>query len=121
MSPRSSARTIDECIAEAPPQAREAMAQVRAIVRAVAPEATETIAYAMPTFDLDGKHLVHFAGYARHIGLYPLPAAIRTFSGELKRYKHAKGSIQFPLDELLPVDLIRRIVEYRVRERRGEG
>jgi uncharacterized protein YdhG (YjbR/CyaY superfamily) len=97
------------------------MAQVRAIVRAVAPEATETIAYAMPTFDLDGKHLVHFAGYARHIGLYPLPAAIRTFSGELKRYKHAKGSIQFPLDELLPVDLIRRIVEYRVRERRGEG
>jgi uncharacterized protein YdhG (YjbR/CyaY superfamily) len=121
MSPRSSARTIDECIAEAPSQAREAMAQMRALIRAAAPEATETIAYAIPTFDLDGKHLVHFAGCARHIGLYPLPAAIRAFAGELRQYKHARGSIQFPLGEPLPADLIRRIVEFRVRERRGEG
>ena len=121
MPSRPGARTVDDFIAEAPPQAREAMAQIRAIIKAVAPTATETIAYGIPTFDLHGKHLVHFAGYEHHVGLYPLPGGIEAFRDELKPYKQGKGSVQFPLDAPLPADLIRRIVEHRVRERSGRG
>jgi uncharacterized protein YdhG (YjbR/CyaY superfamily) len=89
---------------------------VRELIRASAPEATEAISYAMPTFDLNGRHLVHFAGYARHIGFYPIPTGMEAFKEELSRYKTGKGSVQFPLDQPLPRDLIRRIVEFRVEE-----
>ena len=84
------------------------------MIRSVAPAAIETMSYAIPTFDLNGKHLVHFAGYAKHIGFYPTPAAIEAFQDELDGYTRAKGSVQFPLNQPLPVDLIRRMVEFRV-------
>ncbi len=86
------------------------------LIRVHAPEATETISYAMPTFDLNGRHLVHFAGYPRHIGFYPIPSGMEAFKEELSGYKTGKGSVQFPLDQPLPRDLIRRIVEFRVAE-----
>ena len=69
----------------------------------------------MPTFYLKGN-LVHFAAFARHIGFYPVPSGIEAFKTELAAYKQGKGSVQFPLDEPLPLDLVRRIVEYRVSE-----
>ena len=116
MATRSTARTIDEYVAEFPPRTREALEQVRALVKDTAPEATETISYAIPTFDLKGKHLVHFAGYARHIGFYPVPSGMEAFKEELAPYKQGKGSVQFPLSEPMPTDLIRRIVEFRVGE-----
>ena len=109
------AATIDAYIARFPPATRELLQAMRAIIRSAAPDATETISYAIPTFDLDG-HLVHFAGYARHVGFYPGASGIEAFKAELGRYKSAKGSVQFPLDEPLPEDLIRRIVEFRVAE-----
>lgn len=121
MPARPPARDIDAYIAAAPPQSRQALAEIRAIIKAAAPEATEAISYSMAAFDLAGKHLVFFAGFERHVGLYPLPGAIEAFGAELKRYKMGKGSIQFPLDQPLPVDLIRRLVEYRVREKGGRG
>jgi len=86
------------------------------LVHELAPDATETISYAIPTFDLGGKHLVHFAGYEKHVGLYPAPSGMEAFKGDLKAYKTGKGSVQFPLEEPLPVDLIRRIVAFRVAE-----
>ena len=89
---------------------------MRALIRASAPDATETISYAIPTFDLNGKHLVHFAGYAKHIGFYPVPSAMEAFKEELEPYRSGKGSAQFPLGRPLPADLIRRIVEFRVVE-----
>ena len=89
---------------------------MRGLIRAAAPEANETISYRMPTFDLNGKHLVFFAGFAKHIGLYALPRAMDAFADELKSYKTGKGSIQFPLDRTLPADLITRMVKFRVRE-----
>jgi uncharacterized protein YdhG (YjbR/CyaY superfamily) len=92
------------------------LTQVRTIVRDAAPGATETISYAIPTFDLNGRHLVHFAGYAHHIGFYPIPSAAEAFKEELSIYKSGKGSVQFPLDRPMPTDLIRRIVEFRVEE-----
>lgn len=116
---RSSAATIDEYVTEFPPETREGLEEVRALIKTAAPEATETISYAIPTFDLNG-HLVHFAGYERHIGFYPGPSGIAAFKDELKPYKSAKGSVQFPLDRPLPMDLIRRMVEYRVAENAGK-
>ena len=116
MASRSSATTIDEYIAEFPPETQAKLEELRALIRSIAPEATETISYAIPTFDLNGKHLVHFAGYAKHIGLYPTPSGMVQFADELTPYRAGKGTAQFPLDEPLPTDLIRRIVEFRVGE-----
>jgi uncharacterized protein YdhG (YjbR/CyaY superfamily) len=116
MPARSTAASIDAYIAEFPPETKAVLEEVRALIREAAPEATETISYAIPTFDLNGKHLVHFAGYAKHVGFYPVPSAMTAFAEELAPYKSGKGSAQFPLGGPLPVDLIRRIVEYRVAE-----
>ena len=116
MAERSRARTIDEYITEFSPGTRRILEELRALIRDTAPDAVETISYAIPTFDLGDKHLVHFAGYERHIGFYPAPSGIAAFREELAAYKTAKGSVQFPLDEPLPADLIRRMVAFRVGE-----
>ncbi len=118
MAKRPAPNTIDEYIAGFPAATQKVLEEVRALISAAAPGATETISYAVPTFDLNG-HLVHFAGYRSHIGLYPGPSGIEAFREELKPYKSAKGSVQFPLDRPLPRDLIRRIVEFRVQESAG--
>jgi uncharacterized protein YdhG (YjbR/CyaY superfamily) len=116
MAKRSGARTIDAYIEDFPPETRAVLDEIRALIRDAAPEATETMSYAIPAFDLNGKHLVHFAGYATHVGFYPAPSGIAAFKQEVARYKHAKGSVQFPLGEPLPADLIRRMVAFRVAE-----
>jgi uncharacterized protein YdhG (YjbR/CyaY superfamily) len=116
---RSKATSTDEYIAEFPAATRALLEEMRALIAATAPEATETISYAIPTFDIDGRHLVHFAGYAHHIGFYPTSSGIDAFADELKAYKRGRGSVQFPLGRPLPADLIRRIVRARVAEVRG--
>ena len=120
MANRSTANSIDEYIAAFPPETQKALAELRALIKASAPDATETISYAIPTFDLNG-HLVHFAGYERHIGFYPTGRGIEAFKEELKPYKSGKGSVQFPLGRPMPTDLIRRIVEFRVEENAGKA
>jgi uncharacterized protein YdhG (YjbR/CyaY superfamily) len=120
MATTSTAGTIDEYMAGFPAETRKVLAELRALIKAAAPGATESISYAIPTFDLNGRHLVHFASYAKHIGLYPIPSGIEAFTEELKPYKQGKGSVQFPLDQPLPTDLIRRIVEFRVRANTGQ-
>lgn len=117
MADRSKATTIDEYIAEFPPETQELLEEMRAVIKGVAPEATETISYAIPTFDLYGRHLVHFAAFKNHIGFYPVPGGYEeAFKEELKPYKQGKGSVQFPLNKPIPWDLIRRMVEFRVQE-----
>ena len=116
MANRSTAGSIDEYIAEFPPETQKVLAEMRQLIHATAPGATETISYAIPTFDLNGKHLVHFAGFQHHIGFYPIPSGMQAFKEELSSYKQGKGSVQFPLDQPLPRDLIRRIVEFRAEE-----
>lgn len=116
MPDRSTARSIDEYIADFPPETRQVLEEMRELIRSSAPEATETISYAIPTFDLNGRHLVHFAGYKHHVGFYPVPSGIEAFKEELTPYKSGKGSAQFPLGKPIPEDLIRRIVEFRVEE-----
>jgi len=114
MTDDTASAAIDDHIARSAPEARAALRELRALIRATAPEANERISYGVPTFDLRGRHLVHFAGHARHIGFYPGADAIAAFDEELTPYKRAKGSVQFPVGRPLPVELIRRMVEFRV-------
>jgi uncharacterized protein YdhG (YjbR/CyaY superfamily) len=116
MADRSDASSIDEYIVEFPAETQKVLQELRALIRASAPEAVETMSYAIPTFDLHGRHLVHFAGYAHHVGFYPTASGIEAFRQELTPYKSAKGSVQFPLGRPLPAALISRMVEFRVRE-----
>jgi uncharacterized protein YdhG (YjbR/CyaY superfamily) len=107
--------SIDEYIATFPVDIQKILQEVRATIKTAAPQAEEKISYQMPTFDLKGN-LVHFAAFKNHIGLYPTPSGTEAFKRELVIYQGAKGSIKFPIDEPLPLDLIRRIVEFRVAE-----
>ncbi len=121
MDDRTTANAIDEYISGFPPETRRVLRQLRAVIRSAAPEATETISYGIPTFDLHGKHLVHFGGFARHVGFYPTPSGTEEFQQALAGYKSGKGSVQFRLDEPLPEDLVREIVAFRVREVEDEA
>lgn len=112
---RSIVTSVDAYIAGFPEHIQALLQSVRDTVRAAAPEAEERIAYQMPTYSQHGN-LVHFAAFKNHIGFYPAPSGIEAFAQELARYEGAKGSIRFPLDEPLPLDLIRRVVEYRLAE-----
>jgi uncharacterized protein YdhG (YjbR/CyaY superfamily) len=94
---------------------QETLHRIRAVIREAAPEATEKISYGMPTFYQKGN-LVHFGVHKHHIGFYPAPSGIDAFQEELAAYKGAKGSVQFPLDEPVPYQLIERIVRFRVAE-----
>ena len=87
MGNRSTANSIDEYIAEFPPETQRVLEELRALIKAAAPDAIETISYAIPTFDLNGHHLVHFAGYEKHIGFYPTGSGVEAFKEELEPYK----------------------------------
>jgi len=111
-------KTIDEYIADFPQDIQEILEKIRMTIREAAPEAEETIKYRIPTFTLKGN-LVHFAAFKKHIGFYPEPTGMEAFKDELSVYEGAKGSVQFPLDQPIPYDLISRIVEFRVKENLG--
>lgn len=106
---------INEYIATFPKNIQKLLQQIRSIIQKAAPEATEVISYAMPTFKLNGI-LVHFAAFQNHIGFYALPSGNEAFQKELSTYKTGKGSIQFPINEPLPEVLITEIVKFRVQE-----
>lgn len=109
------AENIDAYIAGFPKEVQTSLEQVRAAVKQASPEATETIKYTMPTFMLNGN-LVHFAAHKKHIGFYPVPTGDETFDKMLAPYQTSgKGTVQFPLDEPMPVALIIKIVRYQVK------
>ena len=108
--------TIDEYIKTFPKEVRTRLEKMRQTIRKTAPRAMEAISYQMPTFKLDGRNLVHFAGYKRHIGFYPVPSGVAAFKKELAPYVQGKGSVQFPLDRPLPYELVKKIVAFRVKE-----
>ena len=107
--------SIDEYIATFPPDIQAILQGLRATIRAAAPEAEEKISYQLPTYFLKGN-LVHFAAFKSHIGFYPAPSGIEAFQQELAVYKSSKGAVQFPIDKPLPLELVGRIVQFRVRE-----
>jgi uncharacterized protein YdhG (YjbR/CyaY superfamily) len=107
--------TIDAYIATFPPDVQARLKSVRQAIRKAAPQAEEAIKYRMPTYVLNGN-LVHFAGYARHVGFYPAPSGITAFKAELNRYENAKGSVQFPHNKPIPITLIQKITRFCVKE-----
>jgi uncharacterized protein YdhG (YjbR/CyaY superfamily) len=107
--------TIDEYIAGFPEDIQKKLQELRRVIHETAPQATEKISYQMPTFYLNGN-LVHFAAFKSHIGFYPAPTGLDAFKDEIAQYPHSKGAVQFPMDRPIPLDLVRRIVEYRVGE-----
>lgn len=111
-----SSSDIDDYISKFPPDIRITLDKIRHVIRAAAPEAEEAISYQMPTFKWQGKNIVHFAAWKTHIGFYPTPSGTAKFKKQLTRYKHAKGSVQFPLNTPIPYGLIKRIVEFRIGE-----
>ena len=115
MSAKQTAPTIDGYIEPFPPAVRARLSELRSLIRRMAPQAVEKISYGIPTFYLNGN-LVHFAAFARHIGFYPGAEGIAQFAAELKPYKRAKGSVQFPHDRPLPLELIAAIVQFRVAQ-----
>jgi len=106
----------DKYISGFPSDIQEVMKQIRSVIKIAAPDADESIAYGMPAYKTHGKPLVYFAGFKNHIGFYATPTGHEQFSNELSVYKQGKGSVQFPLDKPMPYDLIKRIVEFRVKE-----
>jgi uncharacterized protein YdhG (YjbR/CyaY superfamily) len=112
---RTTPNNIDEYISGFPENVQIILEELRETIKKVAPEATEAISYQMPTFKLNGN-LVHFAAFKNHIGFYPTPTGTEEFKKELSIYKGGKGSIQFPVNQALPLELISKIVRFRVRE-----
>jgi uncharacterized protein YdhG (YjbR/CyaY superfamily) len=106
---------IDAYISSFPPNVQKVLQQVRRTIKKSAPKAEEAISYQMPTFKLNGN-LVHFAAWKNHIGFYPTPSGTKEFQKELSKFNGAKGSVQFPLDQPMPLDLISRIVKFRMKE-----
>ncbi len=106
-------KNIDEYLDSFPPKVRKLLQQVRKTIHNAAPKATEVISYSMPAFKMK-RVLVYFAAYEHHIGFYPTGAGIAAFQGEIAGYKNSKGAVQFPIDEPLPLDLITKMVQYRV-------
>jgi uncharacterized protein YdhG (YjbR/CyaY superfamily) len=109
-------KTIDEYIGTFPTELQNVLQTLRQTIRKAAPGAVEAISYQMPTFKLNGRNLVHFAAWEHHIGFYPTPSGVASFEKDLARYTQGKGSVQFPLDEPMPLGLVERIVAFRVKE-----
>ncbi len=107
--------TVASYIASFPMVIQKKLKQLQKIIKAAAPKAEERMSYGMPAYFLNGP-LVYFGAYEKHIGFYPTPSAIATFEKELAPYKHAKGSVQFPLDKPLPAALIKKMVLFKVKE-----
>ena len=108
---------VDAYIAGFPPKTRKILARIRAVIRKAAPRAVESITYRIPTYKLDGRRLIYFAGFQSHIGLYPVTPDVKAkFKKEVAQYKGGKGTLRFPLDEPVPYGLIAKIVKFKIRQ-----
>ena len=108
-------KNIDEYISLFPESVRGILQKMSQVIREAAPEAKEAISYGIPTFKLKGN-LVHFGGYKKHVSFYPSPSGIEAFREELAAYEPSRGTVKFPLNKQIPYDLMKRIVEFRVKE-----
>jgi len=109
-------KKIDDYLLLFPDDVQLILSKIRLLIQQTVPQAAETISYGIPTFDMNGKHLLHFAGFKNHIGLFPTSSVVIAFKDELTGYKTSKGTIQFKLNEPIPYDLIKKIVKFRVAE-----
>lgn len=108
--------SIDEYIAACPEGTRERLQEIREAIKKIAPEAKEKISYQIAAFELNGKNLIHFAGWKKHVSLYPIPAGDETFESEVSRYADGKGTVKIPLDEPMPMKLVRKIIKLHLAQ-----
>ena len=113
---RTTAKNIDEYITAFPKEVQKLLEEVRSTIKEAAPAAEEKISYGIPAFTLQGYMLIYFAGFKKHMSLYPAPRGNEAFKKELANYKGGKGTVQFPLDKPIPFGLITRIVKFKVKE-----
>jgi len=111
---RLTPKDIDEYISGFPTDVQNVLKKIRSTIRKAAPKAVESISYQIPTFKVDGRVLIYFAAFTKHVSVYPAPRGADEFKDELKVYKGGKGTVQFPLDASIPYDLIARIVKFRM-------
>ena len=111
--------SIDGYIAGFPPEVQALLEKVRGAIRKAAPDAQETISYRIPAFKLNGRYLIYFAGFKKHIGLYPVRADTAEFQQEIATYGAGKATLQFQLDQPLPVELIARVVKFKALQSRA--
>ncbi len=111
---RTVAADIDEYIAGFPADVQKILRKIRSTIRKAAPKAVESISYQIPTYKLNGKALIYFAGFVKHVSVYPAPRDAKEFKKELVAYKGGKGTVQFPFDKPIPYELITRIVKFKI-------
>jgi uncharacterized protein YdhG (YjbR/CyaY superfamily) len=104
-------QSIDEYIEACPPDSQDYLRQIRKLIHFLAPEAKERISYQIAAFELNGKNIIHFAGWKKHVSLYPVPAGSEAFERQIAKYVDGKGTVKFSLDEPLPLKLIERVVK----------
>ena len=115
------AKNIDDYIAGFPEATQKSLNKIRATIQKVIPKAEETISYGIPTFKINGRYVIYFAGYKNHVSVYPAPRGNPGFKKELSVYKGGKGTVQFPLDKPLPLELITRIAKFRLQANKKEA
>jgi uncharacterized protein YdhG (YjbR/CyaY superfamily) len=116
-------QSIDEYIAACPPESQAYLRQIRKLIRALVPDANERISYQMAAFERNGRNLIHFAGWKKHVSLYPVPAGSEAFERQIAKYAGGKGTLKFPLDEPLPIKLIERVIKLHldVNKKQAKG
>jgi uncharacterized protein YdhG (YjbR/CyaY superfamily) len=107
---------VENYIVQFPPEVQKELNKLRKHIRSLVPYAQETLSYGIPTFKVNGKNLVHFGGFKNHTSFFPGASGIEAFKDELSAYKVSKGTIQFPLNMPIPLDLVTRIVRFRLKE-----
>ena len=109
-------QSIDEYIAACPAETHERLQEIRATIKKLAPEAKERISYQIAAFELNGKNIIHFAGWKKHISLYPIPAGDEAFEEAVSKYADGKGTLKLPLDEPLPMKLVNKVIKLHLAE-----
>ena len=115
-STKASFNTVDEYIASFPDDVQKILEEIRATIKAAVPDAKEKISYQIAAFELNGRNLIHFAGWNRHISMYPVPTGDEAFEKKITRYVAGRGTLKFPLDEPIPLELIEEVVRFRLAD-----
>lgn len=116
MSAKKGFTSIDEYIAACPEETHERLRAIRAEIKRLAPKAKEKISYQIAAFELNGKNLIHFAGWKKHISLYPIPAGDEAFEKAASKYADGKGTMKFPLDEPMPMKLVTKVIKLHLAQ-----
>lgn len=118
-------QSIDEYIAACPPESQAYLRQIRKLIHTLVPDAKEKISYQIACFELNGRNLIHFAGWKKHVSLYPVPAGSEAFERQIKPYVSDKGTVKFSLDEPLPIKLVERVIKLHLavnkKQEKGEA